>query len=353
MPQDSLLKSALRSLLKASFAVVGFFITIFLCVVIFSALFNKSELSNTKSATFKQDHKIVILPDANNIRKDHGDSAPVILQVNIEGIIGLDNLKKKDFNKLLVESREGILKDRVKAILLNVNSPGGILTDVDNIFRALKEYKHGYRVPIIAYVDGLCASGGIYVACAADQIYASEVSLIGSVGVLLPTVLNFSKLMETIGIDQKTIVAGKGKDELNPLRPWKPTEGENYQHITDYYYNMFVDILTSHRPDLNREKLIQVYGAKVFPAPEAEQYGFIDGSGYERTDVIKMLLHEAGIGAEDEYQVIALEESSWIERFLFNSSGSTVHQGTIKHQIQLQNDLDPALEGKFLYLYRN
>lgn len=65
--------------------------------------------------------------------------------------------------------------------LVYINTPGGTVVDADGIYRALLEYKTKYDVPIYAYIDGLCASGGMYVALAADKIFASDVSLIGSV----------------------------------------------------------------------------------------------------------------------------------------------------------------------------
>ncbi|MFI5264393.1 MAG: S49 family peptidase, partial [Candidatus Kapaibacterium sp.] len=93
-----------------------------------------------------------------------------------------------------VESQEGDFKNnRVKGILLYMDTPGGYSTDSDTIYRLLMEYKKQYKVPIYAYVDGLCASGGMYIAITADKIMASDTSLIGSIGVIAPTFMNFTK----------------------------------------------------------------------------------------------------------------------------------------------------------------
>ena len=101
--------------------------------------------------------------------------------------------------KMLTESREGTFKDdRVKAILLDINSPGEHGHYANGMYRALKEYKQKYKVPIIAYVDGLCASGGMYVAAAADEVYASDVSLIGSIGVITPSFFNVYKALKNL-----------------------------------------------------------------------------------------------------------------------------------------------------------
>ena len=171
-------------------------------------------------------------------------TTPVILKVNVQGVIGIDDLTRHKFQELLTESREKSLKnDRVKAILLCIDSPGGTVSDADGIYNALKAYKKQFGVPVYAYVDGLCASGGMYIACAADKIYASDASLVGSIGVLFPAMFNFVKLMEKVGVDSKTLIAGKGKDEMNPFRTWKPDEGANYQKIVDDFYEIFVDVV--------------------------------------------------------------------------------------------------------------
>ena len=77
----------------------------------------------------------------------------------------------------------------------------------------LVEYKNTSSLPIYAYIDDICTSGGMYIACAADTIYATPDAIVGSVGVRLGPVFNFSQLMETYGIAQKTLTAGKRKDE--------------------------------------------------------------------------------------------------------------------------------------------
>src|SRR5207244_10146556 len=120
-----------------------------------------------------------------------------------------------------------------------------------------------------------CASGGMYIACSAEKIFATDSSLVGHVGVLLPTMFNFSQLMDTIGVGSKTITAGKDKDIMNPFRPWKPNEGASLQAITDVLYTQFVDIVTKSRPKLTKEALIEE-GAQIYSVEEALRLGYID-----------------------------------------------------------------------------
>lgn len=343
--RDSILYSAIRALAVAFCAVIGLslgfvFISVLIGAVSGSANEQKLTTVNTEE----------ILPNANGKREALSSEAPVILQVNVDGIIGTELLDEKTIRQILVESREGSLKDhRVKGILLYINTPGGTVSDADGIYRALGDYKTKYNVPIYAYVDGLCASGGMYVALAADKIYASGISLIGSVGVIAPTFMNVTKLLEKIGVDTLTLSAGKDKDAMNPLRPWKPGEDENYKQIVDYYYAHFVDLVTTRRPEISKDALVKDFGAHVFPAPDAMTKGFIDVSGVSISDALKELLKAAGI-TDNNYQVVRLSNKGWWNT-LFSSQFGAVFSGNIKHQITFSPEVDILLRNQFLYLY--
>lgn len=340
---DSLFKSACRALIVTFCGVSGILLAFFLLVWLLSTVDSSEE-------TISTNYSIEILPNAVGERTKLSKSAPVILQVEIQGIIGALELTKKSVENILIESREGVLaNDRVKGVLLLINSPGGTVTDADGIYRAILEYKARYKVPVIAYVDGLCASGGMYTACAADEIYASTVSIVGSIGVLTSAFLNVSKLMEKVGVESLTVSAGKGKDDLDPLRPWKADEAKNIQDITQYYYLKFVDLVVKHRPKVDREALITKYGAQIFPAAESIKVGLIDGVEDSRGIVLNKLLKKLGI-EDSYYQVVHLENSSWFNQ-LFKTD-SPIVTGKIKHELQLDSSLPLQLLNQPLFLYR-
>lgn len=339
--RDSIIISSLRTFFKVLFGMVGFAIGLVLVLLIVSLLG-----SDEKEISLK--YSQVIVSDADGSLKEHSSSTPAILEIDIHGIIGLEDLTAEAIQKQLVESRYGKLKDnRVKAIFLSLNTPGGTVIDANGIYRALKGYKQKYKIPIYAYVEGISASGGMYVAAAADKIFANDISLVGSVGVIVPTFMNFSQLLDKFGVQTITLSAGIGKDEMNPLRPWKPGEETNYQNLVNYYYQNFVNILTEGRPQLNKEKLVQDYGAKVFPAIEGQSLGFVDHANSSRSEALKQLLADIGLEGK-EYQVIRLESKNWLLN-LFKSDNS-MFTGKITHQVKL-GDFQPELMNKFLYLY--
>lgn len=342
--RESIFSSSIRAFFIALFAMIG------ICVGLVVLVIAISSLSETATSDVESSYSHEIVANAEGKRKALSKDAPVVLKINIQGIIGTENLNMNTIRKQLIESREGDFKnDRVKALLVQINTPGGTVVDSDGIYRALKAYKELYKVPVFAYVDGLCASGGMYVASAADKIYASDISLIGSVGVISPSFLNFSQTLDKLGIQSLTLSAGKGKDDMNPLRPWRAGEQDSYQAIINYYYNHFVNVVTSNRPEISKEKLIEDYGAQIFNAEQSKEYGFINASGYSLNSTISELVKEIGI-QDDFYQVVEMKTKSWISEFL--KSEFSLLKGKVTHQLLLTPEMDANLMNQFLYLYR-
>ncbi|MCI0382839.1 MAG: S49 family peptidase [Chlamydiae bacterium] len=294
--------------------------------------------------------KLMVSPDDQGNRKLLGDSTPVILRMDIRGIIGADPfLVGEKVENLLLDSRDGVLKNRVKGILLYVNTPGGVAVDADDIYRALLDYKKKFNVPIYAFVDGMCASGGMYIVAAADRIYSTIESEIGSVGVRMGPVFNLVDAMNKIGVASLTLTEGKNKDTLNPFRPWKEGEEEHIKNILAAIYDRFVNIVTSARPRLNKQKLINEYGAKIFIASKAKELGYIDDSNADYTTTLRDLAKAAEI--KGEYQVLKIEPSqSFLKEIAQNKS--QLLKGKIECVFPLSTYINSDLSGKILYLYQ-
>lgn len=295
---DSIFISSLRAFCKAIAVILGITLAFIPIIVLIALLGSNTEIETKTTLT--------ILPDANGVRELKPSSAPVILHINLKGIIGNLNLTDETIENQLIESRTGVLKhNRVKGIILYINSPGGSATDSDNIYRRLVRYKNQYKVPIYAYEDGICASGGVMISCAADKIYSSPSSIIGSVGALMGPFFNFKEAMEKYGINAETITEGKNKDMMSPFRAWKPDEDSSLKPLVAYYYERFTQIVTSSRPRIDRTALIEEYGANVFDPVTAEKLGYIDGIR-DYSDALNELLLASGIDASKDYQVVQL-----------------------------------------------
>lgn len=346
--RESIFKSSFRLFFLVITGVISLFVAFALILVLAGS--SMDNIEGTPEISYRFNPKVI--PNAKNVRKVLSKDHPVILKINIFGEIGTEALNKQTIENLLVESRERTFEnDRVKAVILNINTPGGTVTDANAIYRALKDYKTQYKTPIYAYVDGLCASGGMYIACAADKIYSSDTSILGSVGVIIGPFMNYSKLMDKVGIISETITAGKDKDEMNPFREWKPREGENLQQLTDYFYNHFVDIVAANRPLLTHDKLKNEYGAHIFPAALAQEYGYLDGSDHTFNQALTLLAKDIGID-DDMYQVVELENNSWFASLFKGKANLGLLSGEVKHTLDLPPQLNPDFMNQPLYLYR-
>jgi protease IV len=306
---DSIMKTASRSLVKSFAKVLGLFSGLIVAFILFSMFTNRDLLPPQSQPT--------LLPDAHGQRKLLPLNTPAILVLRIDNVIGMGDLTTEKFKQLLLDSRTGLFeRDRLKGIMLYINSPGGSAVDSDNIYTMLMNYKQEHKIPVYGFVDGLCASGGMYIASACDKIYSVPTSTIGSVGVRVGPNFNFVGTMEKYGVSSLTFTQGKDKDMLNPFRPWTPQEGQSIQNVIQAMYDRFVNIVSSSRPKLTKELLINQFGANVFIASQAEENGYIDNANASYETTVQDLVKSAGIADGDAYQVIQLNcPHSLVEQF--------------------------------------
>ena len=278
---------------------------------------------------------LTLLPDDKGDKEVLPPTSPVLLRINIHDTIGRDMMTATSVESQLIESRKGILKgDRVKGILLHINSPGGGVSDSDNIYRQLMEYKQRFKVPVYAYVDGLCASGGMYIASASDKILTSPTSIIGSVGVFFGPFFNVMKMLDIIGVQTKTLLQGKDKTELSPFKKWDDDEGKAIEPIVSYIYDRFLTIVSTARPKLTVDKLKNEYGAHIFDAQKACEIGYTDAWDIGYNEALKELAKASNINEEEKYQLVELKPRKlWLNELLQGTSN--LLQGKIKHEISL------------------
>ena len=316
-------------------------IGIFLIAILVGALLYKDHAPTSKA-------NIVYLPDANGQREFLGPKAPVILNIDIKGIIGAEKLTSEKIENILLDSRESLLSNRVKGILLNINSPGGTIRDSNGIYNLLKTYKERYNIPIYAYIDDVCASGSYQIASVADEIYSVNSGIIGSVGVLVNT-FNISKLLDKVGVEAISISAGKDKNLLNPLVPREKGDEQEFSEIANVLYENLLNMVVKNRIRLSKEKLTHDYGAKVFSADKAKEYGFIDASDASYEQALSALVKATEIEENVSYQVIKLQRCGFFSNIM--QAKLPFFTGKITHQLDLKTGMPPELNQKFLYLY--
>ncbi len=174
--------------------------------------------------------------------------------------------------------------DSVAGILLDINSPGGGVTDSDEIYRMLRRFKSEHDVPMAALFGDLAASGGYYVAVAADRIIARRTSITGSIGVIM-SAWNFAGLAEQLGIQQVAIKSEHTpyKDLLSPTKPVDEAERAILNGIVEELYGQFVEVVDEGRTELDREQVRQLANGAIYSARQALDRGLIDAIGDEQT----------------------------------------------------------------------
>src|SRR5213082_2694930 len=165
---------------------------------------------------------------------------------------------------------------RVKAIVLEIDSPGGEVTASDEIYNAV--VKTRATKPVVVYMESLAASGGYYVSCGGRFLMANETTITGSIGVIIQT-LNYEQLLNKIGLASVVFKSGKFKDMLNGARPITPEERELVQNFIMSTYDKFLGIVAKERnlpADLLRNTIAD---GRILSGKEALQNKLIDGLG--------------------------------------------------------------------------
>jgi protease-4 len=219
-------------------------------------------------------------------RTVQGEGRAKILLLDVSDMI-TDTPTKRAFGLVEEESTlarvraelEKAKDDRqVRALVLRINSPGGGVTASDQIYTDIVRFKKARGVPVVAALGDLAASGGYYVACAADQIVAHPTTVTGSIGVILLN-LNLEGLLGKIGVKNETFKAGEHKDLLSPFRGATPEERRIVQGILDSLHARFVSVVRESRGRLDAARLRELTDGRIFDATRAYEAGLVDQVG--------------------------------------------------------------------------
>ena len=216
------------------------------------------------------------------------DAKDEILLITLKGVIqeqdseeGMPFKIEKDIFENLKKDLEVVKKRRaVKAILLEINSPGGEVTASDIIYQKIKRIQRDTEKPVVALIGTMGASGAYYVACAAKKILAHPTSIIGSIGVLMQA-LNLEELAKKVGLKAITLKSDQTpmKDVLSPFKELTEQERVMLMQIINSIYDRFIDIVSESR-NLSREDVIKVADGGIYTSAKAKELGLIDEIGY-------------------------------------------------------------------------
>jgi len=230
-----------------------------------------------------------------------GKGSDKVLLLDIQGISR--NQDKRAFTgfpikKGMVETvREILMKaeedDKIKALLLRINSPGGTVTSSDIIYHEIMSYKKRKKIKVYVSIVDVAAYGGYHIAMSGDTLMAHPTSLTGSIGVIAVKV-NVSGLMKKIGVGWEVVKSGDKKDFLSPLRALTAEEKVLFQQTIDNFHNRFVATIEKNRPDLDLKTVRKLADGRIYNSDQALEAKLIDAIGY-LDDTVKLIGKELGI----------------------------------------------------------
>lgn len=229
--------------------------------------------------------------------------------VNVNGMIAEGQEASADY--VVSGLREAFEAKNAASVVLRINSPGGSAVQSDYVYREIARLKEKYSdKKVYAVITDMGASGAYYIAAAADEIYANPSSIVGSIGVIMGAGFGFEELIEKIGVERRTIKAGKHKDLLDPFSPVDEFQTEHMQNMLDGVHQEFIDSVKKGRGDrLKQDPLI--FSGLFWNGRDALDLGLIDGyasAGQLAREVIK---------AEEivDYTVRPSPFENFVERF--------------------------------------
>jgi protease IV len=216
--------------------------------------------------------------------------------VDLDGIIA-DN-ENSSADNIINSLRSAFEDSKTAGVILRINSPGGTPVQAGYIYDEIVRLRKLYPdIPLYAVISDMCASGGYYVASAADRIYADKASIVGSIGVRMDN-FGFVGTIDKLGIERRTLTSGENKALMDPFLPVNPEQQKHLQTMLDNIHQQFIDAVKKGRGDRIKDD-DRLFSGLIWTGEESLKLGLVDelgSAGYVAREVI---------GAEDivEYTV--------------------------------------------------
>jgi protease-4 len=229
-----------------------------------------------------------------------GSGGDKVLLLDITGIIvdrdPRPSLSERKEAGLLESVREQLdlarSDDRVKAVVLRINSPGGSVTASDMLYHEIKRFKAETGVKVIAHFLDTGASGAYYVAAASDRITAQPTTVTGSIGVIMFR-FDATGLLQKVGVQAVEISSGDRKGMGSPFKPLSPEDRKLFQGVIDSFYERFIALVSESRK-LPLERVRKLADGRIYTSQDALAAGLIDGIGY-LDDAVTAAKRQAGL----------------------------------------------------------
>jgi protease-4 len=194
-------------------------------------------------------------------------------------VIGVIDSKGSASADNVTGALQSAFKDKnTQGVILRVNSPGGSPVQAGIIYDEIRRLREKHpSIPMYAVVEDVCASGGYYIASAADRIYVDKASLIGSIGVLMDQ-FGFVETLEKLGVERRVLTAGENKAFLDPFAPLQPAHVEHAKTLLSEIHAQFIDVVKKGRGKRLKESP-EIFSGLMWSGAKSVELGLSDGFG--------------------------------------------------------------------------
>jgi len=240
---------------------------------------------------------------------------PLVHVVRLQGTIGIGTPFKPPLTmEGLAETLErAFARKGIAAVALIINSPGGAAVQSALIHARIRALSREKNIPVFAFCEDVAASGGYWLACAGDEIYADSSSIVGSIGVIAAG-FGFVDAIRKLGIERRVHTAGESKSVLDPFQPEKSEDVERLKSLQRDVHEDFKTLVRSRRDGKLRGEDSELFSGAFWSGRQALSLGLIDGIGHMR-DILR-----ARFGDRTEFKLIARPPGWGLRRLGFGTA---------------------------------
>jgi len=255
---------------------------------------------------------------------------PVVAVVRLSGVIGGDAPLRSGLNLNNVNTAlETAFKAKhAKAVALAINSPGGSPVQSNLIYTRIRALAEEHNLPVYVFCEDVAASGGYWLACAGDEIYADSNSIVGSIGVIAAG-FGFAELIKKVGVERRVYTAGENKSILDPFKAENASDVKRIKSLQKDMHESFKELVVNARGDALKETPKKLFTGEFWTGTKALELGLIDGIGDMRG-----IMREK-FGDKVDLKLFGAKQS-WLKRrfspgssfgFITGSSGQSLVHG--------------------------
>jgi signal peptide peptidase SppA len=265
---------------------------------------------------------------------------PVVPVVRLTGVIGFSTPLRPGLTLASVAKPldRAFAWPRARAVAILINSPGGSAVQSHLIFQRVRQLSAEKKVPVVAFVEDVAASGGYMIACAADEIFADPSSIVGSIGVIGAT-FGFDKLIDKIGIERRIYTSGVNKAMLDPFLPENPDHVTRLKAIQEDIHGAFINLVKSRRGGKLNGAEENLFSGEYWSAQKGREHGLVDRIGDLRSTLRERY------GEKVETPLVAAK-TGWFGR---TSPGIAGRFDALPERSGLTDELISSLEARALW----